>query len=52
MMFHGYSYVETGLRMGIPRASCIRFYMSLHCATQWCERLPHVVMLAMDVGIG
>jgi hypothetical protein len=52
MMFHGCSYVETSLQMGIPGALCIRFYMGLHCATQWCKRLPHVVMLAMDVGIG
>ncbi len=51
MMFHGCPDVEAGLQMGVPCLSCVKFYMGLNCATQWCKGLPHVVMLAMDVGI-
>ncbi len=52
MMFHGCPDVESGLQMGIPRAASIRFYMGRDCAPKRGEWLPHVIMLAMDVGIG
>jgi hypothetical protein len=52
MMFHGCPDVEAGFQMGVPHLLCVRFYMDLDCATQWCKELPHVVMLAMDVGMG
>jgi hypothetical protein len=52
MVFHGCPNVESILGMGVPRLANIRFNMGLYCPPQGGEGLPHVIMLAMDVGIG
>jgi hypothetical protein len=52
MVFHGCPDVESGLGIGVPHLANIRFYMGLHCAPQGGEGLPHVIILAVDVGIG
>ncbi len=38
--------------MGIPLATSVWFYMGLDCTPQGGEGLPHVFVLAMDMGIG
>ncbi len=52
MVFHGCPNVEYGFGLGVPRLANARFYMGLYCAPQGGKGLPHVIMLAMDMGIG
>ena len=52
MVFHLYTYVESGFRMVVPRSASIGFYMGLYCAPQGGKGLPHVIILARDMGIG
>ncbi len=52
MVFHGCSDVKSGFGMGVPHSANIRFHMGLYCAPQGGNGLSHVIMLAMDVGIG
>ena len=50
MVFHGRAQIDSGLRSGVPRAAVVGFDVSLDCTSDWGERLPHVVVLAVDVG--
>ncbi len=52
MVFHGCPDVESIFGKVVPCLVNIRFYMGLCCVPQGGEGLPHVIMLAMDVGIG
>jgi hypothetical protein len=52
IVFHGCPDVKSGFGMGVPHSANVWFYMGLFCAPQGGKELPHVIMLAMDVGIG
>jgi hypothetical protein len=53
MVFHGCPDVESSFGMGVPHLASIRFYIGLlYCTPQEGKGLPHVIVLAVDVGIG
>jgi hypothetical protein len=52
MVFHGCPDVESGFGMGVPRLVNVWFYMGLYCAPQGGKGIPHVTVLAVDVGMG